>query len=155
MRLEGGKTMEGNRIGDSKHAVEVKGSEERKVIPQIKRQLKFRGQKESSVEKIEDTPIAETQLTLPSTMPYRGSSINDILREAIGEIESGQCVPGIEMDTDTEEYEEEEVRSTLSDHDRILRLEKLVMEMTSAKKLPCALLHPVRPVPRTFQALIT
>jgi len=25
----------------------------------------------------------------------------------------------------------------------------------SAKKLPCALLHPVRPVPRTFQALIT
>jgi len=26
---------------------------------------------------------------------------------------------------------------------------------TSAKKLPCALLHPVRPVPRTFQALIT
>jgi len=27
--------------------------------------------------------------------------------------------------------------------------------ITSAKKLPCTLLHPVRPVPWTFQALIT
>jgi len=91
------------------------------VTPETKKPLKVRGLKESSVERIEDTPIAETQMTLPSMMPYGGSSINNILREAIGEIESGQCVPGIEMDMDMKDCEEEVVESTLSAHDRIMR----------------------------------
>jgi len=38
-------------------------------------------------------------------------------------------------------------------HDIMIDL-KAQVGATSAKRLPCALLHPVRPVPRTFQALI-
>jgi len=129
MRLEGGNTMEDNGIGDSKHAVEVQCSEEKQITPKVSKPVRFRGQKESSIERIEDTRVAETQVTLPSTVSYEGSSINDILREAIGEIESGQCVAGIEMNTDMEECDEEVIKSTLSDHDRILRLERLVTEM--------------------------
>lgn len=65
----------------------------------------------------------KTQISTISPILYGGSSINNVLFEAIKEIESGQIVPAItdEMDTDTEELI---VESTLSDHDRVIRLEE-------------------------------
>ena len=51
--------------------------------------------------------------------------------EAIGEIESSQIVPAIEaMDEDEEEFM---VESTLSDHDKILRLERMMCDMMQEK----------------------
>jgi len=123
MGLENGKTTEGNGIGDSKHAeVEVECSG--KEIPKQKRAMRFKNHK-SSVEEVEKTPVEETPVPLPSTMPY-GSSNTEEMLEALGEMECGQCVPGIvEMDMSDEE-EEMIIQSALSDHDRIIKLESEV-----------------------------
>jgi len=67
MGLENGKTTEGNRIGDSKHA-EIEVVTSGKEIPQPKRAMRFKGQK-SSVEEVEKTPVNKTPIPLPSTMP--------------------------------------------------------------------------------------
>jgi len=105
--LENGRTTEGNGIRDSKHTgVEVESSG--KNIPKPKRGMKFRGQK-SSVEEIEKTPVEETPIPVPSTMPY-GSSNSDEMLEALGEIECGQCVPGVEEMEMSDEEEEDSVR---------------------------------------------
>ena len=126
MGLENGKTTEGNGIGDSKHAeVEVECSGKDAPQPK-KRSMRFKNQK-SSVEEVEKTPVDETPIPLPSTMPYGSSNTNEML-EALGEMECGQCVPGVvEMDMSEEEVEME-VQSTLSDHDKINRLERLRVE---------------------------
>ena len=125
MSLENGKTTEGNGIGDSKHAgIEVKSSG--KKAPEQRRGLKLK-KHESSVEEIEKSPVNQTPIPLPSIMPY-GSSGNNALMEALEEMEYGQYVPGVEMEM-SEDEEEVVVQSTLSDHDRIVRFERLVMEM--------------------------
>jgi len=124
MGLENGKTMEGNGIGDSKHAeVEVESSG--KEIPKPYTAMRFKNQN-NSVQEVEMTPVNETPIPLPSTMPY-GSSNTEEMLEALGEIECGQCVPGIvEMDMSDEE-EEVVVLSSLSDHDKIVKLENEVV----------------------------
>ena len=128
MGLENGKTTEGNGIGDSKHAeIEVESSG--KEVPKPK-SMKVRGQKKS-VKEVEDTSVNETPIQLPSTMPY-GSSNTKKMLEALGEMECGQCVPGIlEMDMSDDE-EEMGIQSTLSDHDIIIMLKN---EVDMLKKL--------------------
>jgi len=123
MGLENRKPTEGNGNGDSKHAeVEVECSG--KEIPKPKRAMRFKNQK-SSVEEVEKTPVNETPVLLPSTMPYENSNTEEML-EALGEIECGQCVPGI-VETDmSEEDEEMVIQSTLSDHDKVIMLESEV-----------------------------
>ena len=57
--------------------------------------------------------------------------------------------------SDKEEFKEIE-REQEGKHEDLMRvILGLTEEITSAKILPCALLHPVRLVRRTFQALIT
>jgi len=86
MGLENGKTTEGIRIGDSKHAeIEVESSG--KEIHKPKRAMRYKGQR-SSVEEVEQTPVNQTPIPLPSTMPY-GSSNKEKMLEALGEMECG------------------------------------------------------------------
>ena len=127
MSLRGNKTTEKTGMGDSKHAVDKEVS----ATPEAANTRQNRFKRTPSHETIEGTPVEETQIILPSTVPYGGSSINDALFEAIGDIESGQIIPAIE---DIMEREEEEivVESTLSDHDRIRRLEDIVMTLRKA-----------------------
>jgi len=117
MTMDGNRNTEGSGFGDSKYAVREVPVTPVKVA---------NGRKELTVDPIEDTLIP-----LPSTVPYGGSSIDNALLEAIGEIESGQIVPAVEdMDEEEEEFT---VESTLSDHDRILRLERMMCEIMQAK----------------------
>ena len=127
MNLGNNKTSEKTGMGDSKHASGIQVSE----IPEKTDKRKNRFKRKSEIETMDETPIEETQLSMPSTVPYGGSSINDALLEAIGELESGQVVPAITDDMDIEE-EEIIVESTLSDHDRIRRLEDMVMTLKKA-----------------------
>jgi len=120
--LENSKTTEGNGIGDSKHAeIAVEGSD--LEAPKSKRAMKPKKQ----LEKVEKSPVDEALIPLPSMMPY-SSSGNEALMEVLEEMECGQFVPGVEMEMSDEEGEVV-VHSTLSDHNTIVRLEKLVMEM--------------------------
>ena len=128
MSLGENKTTEKTGMGDSKHAVEKEVS----ATPEVANKRKNRFKRTPSHETIEGTPVGETQVTLPSTVPYGGSSINDALLEAIGDMESGQMIPAVEDIMETEEEEEIIVESTLSDHDRIRRLEDIVMTLKKA-----------------------
>jgi len=76
--------------------------------------------------------IEEWQISLPSTIPYGGSSINNALIEAIGEMESGQLVPAVTEDKMNEE--EDIVESILSDHNRKVALEEMVKKQCVAIK---------------------
>ena len=129
MNLGGNKTTELTGMGDSKHAVttEVSGT------PETNKNRKKRFDRRTKKETIENTAIMETQISLPSTIPYGGSSVNDILLEAIEEIESRQIVPAIDDDMEAEYEEEGIVESTLSDHDRIVKLEN--MQKTVIRKI--------------------
>ena len=127
MNLGENKTTERTGMGDSKHAVEKEVS----ATPEVANKRVNRFERTQSRESIDGTPVEETQVTLPSTVPYGGSSINDALFEAIGDLESGQVVPAVEDIMETED-EEIIVESTLSDHDRIIRLEDMVMTLKRA-----------------------
>ena len=122
MNLGENKTTELTGMGDSKHAVTKEVSRTPDADKNRGRRLGRRMREDT----IENTPIGETQISLPSTIPYGGSSVNDVLLEAIGEIESGQVVPAIDDDMEPEYEEEEIVESTLSDHDRIVKLENML-----------------------------
>jgi len=123
MTMDGNRNTEGSGFGDSKYAVKEVTATLLSVA---------NGRRVQTVDSAEDTPIEETQEPLPSTVPHGGSSINDALLEAIGEIESGQIVPEIEaMEEDEDEFT---VESTLSDHDKILRLERMMCEMMQEKE---------------------
>ena len=119
MNLGGNKTTELTGMGDSKHAVVKEVS----ATPELAKRKKSRTKPSQKTESIEGTPVGETQISLPSTIPYGGSSINNALLEAIEEIESGQVVPAINDEMDMEDGEEETLESILSDHDRIVKLE--------------------------------
>ena len=127
MNLGDNNTSEKTGMGDSKHANGIQVS----ATPEKTNRRKNRFNRESGIETINETPVEETQLSMPSTVPYGDSSINDALLEAIGELESGQVVPAITDDMDIED-EEIIVESTLSDHDRIRRLEDMVMTLKKA-----------------------
>ena len=122
MNLGGNKTTELTGMGDSKHAV----TKEVSTTPETNKGRKNRFDRKSERDSIEKTPIEETQLSLPSTIPYGGSSINEVLLEAIGEIESGQIVPAVGDEMETEYENEYQVDSILSDHDRIIKLENML-----------------------------
>ena len=117
MNLGINKTTEKTGMGDSKHATEVQVG----ATPEKKDNRKNRCDRKRTTNTIEKPTVEETQITLPSTMPYGGSSINDALFEAIGELESGQVVPAIvdEMETGEDEIV---VESMISDHDTIKML---------------------------------
>jgi len=125
MTMEGGKTTEGNGIGDSKHAsVDVPATAE-----PVRRMWRRSADK---AESIEQSPVEETQLSLPSTVAYKRSSVDEMLLHAIGEIEDGDSVRAVEsqmMDMAVDEQEVlPEVESFLSDHDKIIRLENAMEE---------------------------
>ena len=111
MSLGGNKTTEKTGMGDSKHAVEKEVS----TTPGVANRSLNRCERNRTVESIENTQVDETQITLPSRVPYGGSSINKVLFEAIGELESGQVVPAIQDVMETEEEDKVIVESTLSD----------------------------------------
>ena len=102
MNLGGNKTTELTGMGDSKQAVTTEVS----ATPEVVKRRKNRFDRENERDLIEKTPVEETQLSLPSTIPYWGSSVNEVLLEAIGEIESGQIVPAVGDDMEAE-YENE------------------------------------------------
>jgi len=125
MTIEGGKTTEGNGIGDSKHAsVEVPATAE-----PVRRMWRESANK---AESIEPSPVEETQLSLLSTVAYDRSSVDEMLLHAIGEIENGDSVRAVEgrmMDMAVDEQEVlPEVELFLSDHDKIIRLENAMEE---------------------------
>ena len=122
MNLGGNKTTELTGMGDSKHAV----TKEVSATPEVANRRKNRFDRKTIIESIDKTPIEETQMSLLSTIPYGGSSVNEVLLEAIEEIESGQIIPAIEDDMNAEFEEEEMLESTLSDHDRIIKLENML-----------------------------
>ena len=119
MNLGKNKISEKTRMGDSKHATTIEVT----AIPKNINGRENRFRRKTTEETTEGTPIAETQIILPSTVAYGGSLVNEVLFEAICEIESGQIVPAItdEMDTESEVMI---VESTLSDRDRIRTLEE-------------------------------
>ena len=127
MNLGDNKTSEGTGMGDRKHATGIQVS----ATPEKTNNRENRFERKSRTETIDRTPVGETQVSMPSTVPDGGSSINEALFEAIGEIESGQVVPAIAEYMDIEE-EEIIVESTLSNHDRIRRLEDMVMTLKKA-----------------------
>ena len=129
MDLGGGTNTEGNGIGNSKHAVinrEVSSPEKGTTILR-----RMRWDVPTKRDSITDTPV-ETLTTQEPTVPYGGSSIDLALLEAVRDIENGDTVTPV-CDRMVEDEEEEEVKvvveSTLSDHDKILRLEKRVCDM--------------------------
>jgi len=73
---------------------------------------------------IEGTPIV---LTHKPTIRYGGSSINDTLLEAVMEIENGERVVPVEEAMDKNRDASVVKESTFSDHDKIQRLERLVV----------------------------
>ena len=123
--MEGGKTTEGNGIGDSKQAsVEVPATAE-----PVRRMWRRTADK---AESIEQCPVEETQISLPSTVAYNRSSVDEMLLHAIGKIEKGDSVRAvdgqmIDMAVDKQEVLPE-VESILSDHDKIIRLENTIEE---------------------------
>ena len=127
MNLENNKTTEKTEMGDSKHATDVQVG----ATPDKTDNRRNRFDRKRTVEKIEETPIGETQITLPSTMPYGGLSVNNALFEATGEIESGQIVPAITDEMETGE-EEIVVESMMSDHDTIRMLVESVKILKTA-----------------------
>ena len=128
MNLGDNKTTEKTGMGDSKHAT----TKDVSMTPEVANKRVNRFKRESIRDSIEKEPVTETQITQPSTVPYGGSSVNDALLEAIGELESGQVVPAVEDIMETEEEDEVIVESMLSDHDRIRRLEDMVMTLKRA-----------------------
>ena len=137
MTLEDGKNTEGNGIGNSRYAgvVEVPATATKKEEGKERGgPPKFQGLKLTK-EEIESTPTEDTQITLPSTVSYERASVDEALLSAINEMECGQYVPGIEEEDESMkgivggESEGEEMGSTLSDHDKIRRLERLVSDL--------------------------
>jgi len=123
MTMDGNRNMEGSGFGDSKYGV--------KEVPATKLWIANK-KRQITEDLIENTPVEGTPVPLPSTMPYRGSSIKDALLEAIEEIYSGRIVRAIEaIEEDEEEFT---VESTLLDHDTILRLERMMSEVMQEKE---------------------
>ena len=122
MNLGGNKTTELTGMGDSKHAV----TKEVSATPEVAKRKGNRSKKKDKSESIEQTPVKERQESLPSTIPYGGSSVNNILLEAIGKIESGQLIQAVGEEMETEYEDEEMLESVLSDHDRIVKLENML-----------------------------
>jgi len=84
MTMNDGKTTEANGIRDSKHAsVDVPATAE--PVRSM-----WRGAA-NKTESIEQSPVEETQLSLPSTVAYNRSSVDEMLIHAIGEIENGNA----------------------------------------------------------------
>ena len=79
MNLGSNKTSEKTGMGDNKHA----GAIEVSATPENANKRENRFRRVSTKEAIEETLVTETQVTLPSTVPYGGSSINEALFEAI------------------------------------------------------------------------
>ena len=79
MNLGDNKTSEGTGMGDSKHATGIQVS----ATPEKTNRRENRFNRRSRTETIEGTPVGETQVSMPSTVPYGGSSINEALFEAI------------------------------------------------------------------------
>jgi len=129
MDLGGGTNTEGNGIGNSKHAVTEREVTFPKKETTILRRMRW--DVPTKRDSIAGTPV-ETLTTQESTVPYGGSSIDQALLEAVRDIENGDTVtPVCDRMVDDEEEEDVEVvvESTLSDHDKILRLEKRVCDM--------------------------
>ena len=122
MNLGGNKTTELTGMGDSKHAV----IKEVSATPEVAKKKVHRSMKLDKPKTITDAPMNNSQISLPSTVPYGGSSVNEVLLEAIEEMESGQIVPAVEDEMDAEYEEEEMLESILSDHDRIVKLENML-----------------------------
>ena len=121
------KTTEKTGMGDSKHATTMEVS----VTPNKTDSRMNRFERPQVIDSIEGTLITDTQITLPLTVPYGGSSINDALLEAIEELESEQVVPAIEDMMETEE-DDVIVESTLLDHDIIMMLRESMMTLKKA-----------------------
>ena len=91
MNLGDNKKTEKTGMGDSKHAT----TKDVSATPEVTNKRVNRFERGSVKDSIEDEPIIETQITLPLTVSYGGSSINEALFEAIGEMESGQVIPAV------------------------------------------------------------
>ena len=79
MNLGSNKTSKKTGMGDNKHA----GAIEVSATPENANKRENRFRRVPTKETIEETQVTETQVTLPSTVPYGGSSINEALFKAI------------------------------------------------------------------------